>query len=70
MDPIQDDEIKLSRRMKQYQQYQEQLDQIKTTDKKEISEPCGEMQGKKVKKIASDSSRTGNVFNNSIKKMS
>lgn len=66
MDPIQDDELRLSRRTKQYQQYQEQLDQI---DKKDISEPSGKMQGKKIKKIASDHSQAGNVFNNSIKKI-
>lgn len=70
MDPILDDELKRSRRLKQYQQYQDHLDQIDKTDKKDISEPSGEMQGKKIKKIASDHSRTGNIFNNSIKKIS
>jgi hypothetical protein len=70
MDPIQDDELKLSRRMKQYQQYQEHLDQIDKTDKKDISEPSGEMQGKKIKKNAYDNSQAGNVFTNSIKKIS
>jgi hypothetical protein len=64
MDPIKDDELKKSR-LKQYQQYQEHLDQI---DKKEAPEPSGDMQGKKIKKRASDNSRTENVFNNSIKK--
>ena len=70
MDPIQDDELKRKRGMNQYQQYQDQVNQIDKSDKKDISEPSGEMQGKKIKKIASDHSRTVNIFNNSIKKIS
>jgi hypothetical protein len=67
MDPILDDELKQSRRMKLYQQYQEHLDQ---TDKKDMSEPSGKMQGKKIKKITSDNPRIENVFNGSTKKIS
>jgi hypothetical protein len=67
MDPILDDELKQSRRMKLYQQYQEHLDQIDKTDKKNLSEPSGEMEGKKIKKNASDNSRIGNVFESSVK---
>jgi hypothetical protein len=70
MDPILDDELKQSRRMKLYQQYQEHLDQIDKTDKKDIPEPSGEIQGKKIKKITSDNPRIENVFNGSIKKIS
>jgi hypothetical protein len=54
--------------MKQYQQYQKHLYQIDSSDKKHTSEPSGEMQGKKIKKIASDNPRIENVFNGSIKK--
>jgi hypothetical protein len=68
MDPILDDELKRSRRTKHYQQYQDHLDQMDKTDKKSTSEPSGEMQGEKVKKIAAKGSLTENLFNRSIKK--
>jgi hypothetical protein len=45
MGPI-EDELKLSRRKKHYQQYQDSLDQKK-------SESTGQMHGKKIQKISS-----------------
>lgn len=66
VDPISEEELKRSRRIKQYQQYESHLDELDKSDKTQ-STPIGEMQGKKVKKIASENSPTGEIFDRYLK---
>lgn len=66
VDPISEEELKRSRRMKHYQQYQSHIDELKKPDKTK-STPMGEMQGKKVKKITSEISPSREIFDKYFK---
>ena len=59
VDPIEDDELKRSRRIKQYADYSKQLEKA---DKEAALEMPGEMQGKKVKKISAENSSIDRLF--------
>lgn len=56
VDPIEDDELKRSRRIKQYADYSAQLENDASID------VCGEIQGKKVKKITPENSTLNQLF--------
>ncbi|MBA2368884.1 MAG: hypothetical protein H0V82_07675 [Candidatus Protochlamydia sp.] len=68
MDPILEDELKRSRIMKQYQQYQAYTDQVDEAENLNKLVPEGELQGKKVNKITSENSQIEHIFNSIVKK--
>ncbi len=70
VDPIEEEELRRSRRINQYQQYQNNLDELDKTDGKKDSNPTGDMQGKKIKKIEPENSPNTSLFNKIIPKKS
>ena len=71
VDPItEEEELRRSRRINQYQQYQNNLEELDKTDGKKDSNLTGDMQGKKIKKIESENSPTASLFNKAIQKKS
>lgn len=66
MDPISEEELKRARRIKQYQDYQNHIDELAGKDK---ADSPGEINGKKVKKVESkEKGITLGLFKNIIQK--
>lgn len=63
IDPIYNDDVKRRRRMEEYQEYQNSLDDVED-DSSQIRPP-GKMEGKSVKKLEHDP-LIGNIFRNSF----
>jgi hypothetical protein len=70
MDPISEEELRRSTRVKQYQQYQNYVDSLDNADKKDSSETSkiGKMKGKTIKRISEEGSPMREIFNRYAKK--
>ena len=66
VDPIIEEEQRRSRIIKQYQQYQNNLEELDKTDGKKDSHLTGDMQGRKVKKIEPENSPTAGLLKKAI----
>lgn len=66
VDPILDEELRRSRRMKQYQEYQNMVDNLEDNSSVQST---GKIEGKAVKKLSNDE-KTGKVFKKTIDKPS
>lgn len=62
VDPILDEELRRSRRMKQYQEYQNMVDNLED----DTVQSTGKIEGKTVKKLPDDDGAVRKIFKNSI----
>lgn len=63
VDPILDEELRRSRRMKQYQEYQNMVDNLENSS---ADQSTGKIEGKTVKKLSDDEGTVRKIFKSSV----